>query len=247
MLKTSMKMAGLIVGLCVLATAPVVASESIVVAELKLQGSNNSLIQRNESFRFDRLRLIDEFYTLLGSPNDQILLKRLNLTVVQTPGTDTQYTVGFNAENVTLPEPFLSSMSETASLPQIVDDIRMFANVTLSEEWDLLRAQSNSISISKIEIENATVQTGRFFVSATGEMDVDTAGAVIGNLEVQVTNWKQALDFLVFKNPEQKPAIEAFLQGFAEGDTLTLPLQFIAGNITLGPFVLGTMPPLVLP
>lgn len=222
-------------------------ARNTVVAELKLQGSNSGLIRTNDSFRLGRIRLRDEIFTYINDPAVQSLLEIGDFTFVKEGDEGRSYRITLGATDIDMPMEIVKDISDKVVLPTTVDFALLEAVVTLSEPWNLLSAQNNKLQLTEISVEDASLVWGDVSFSATGEVQVSSAGLLKGSIMLNAPNWRDALALFIFDTEEQRDAMDVFISGFADGNHLDVPLDFAAGNIKIGPFVIAEMPPLRLP
>lgn len=103
-----------------------------------------------------------------------------------------------------------------------------------------LRGRSGVLRTASISIDGgdagATVQ---------GPVAIDEAGLIDAELAVTLRDPRALADLLLAAMPEARREIELSLAGIiAMGDAPTLPVRIVKGDVSLGFFLLGSIPPL---
>lgn len=221
-------------------------TNDVVVAELKLQGSNSGLIQKNDAFQLGRFRLRDEVYTYLNNPEFQTMLELAGFSVVKDTGLS-NYRIRLSGQEIPVFTALLASIGQHVDFPPEITFTEVDALVSLSAPWSLLAAQSHSIWMTEADIQTATVKWGGATVSLNGVISISKDGVLNGTITLDAPDWRNALALVIFDDADQYTAIESFVMGFADGDHLNVPLVLANGKLSIGPFDITDVPPLSLP
>lgn len=123
---------------------------------------------------------------------------------------------------------------------------RLDGTLTLDRPID---RQSGTPRITSVALRQARLAFGLPALAAAGDLTVSPEGYPQGRLELTATRWREVLPVLAalgLIRAELLPTWEAMLGKLAEPspdpDTVTLPLTFASGRISLGPFPLGPAP-----
>ncbi|MFH1795669.1 MAG: DUF2125 domain-containing protein [Pseudomonadota bacterium] len=118
-------------------------------------------------------------------------------------------------------------------------------DVTLKQGVALLRTGADSLRGISTDIRNVTVTSGTAGVSVSGPFAIDQAGLVDATLTIAITDPSTLISILRRAFPDMRPQLgqaEALLT--AMGDTPQLPLSISQGEMRMGFFTVGRIPPL---
>lgn len=117
--------------------------------------------------------------------------------------------------------------------------------MTLEDGVALVRSSPGSLRGMSTEIRNLTVTSGTAGVSVSGPFAVDRAGLVDATLTIAITDPSTLISILRRAFPDMRPQLgqaEALLT--AMGDNPQLPLSISKGEMRMGFFTVGRIPPL---
>ncbi|MEL6233386.1 MAG: DUF2125 domain-containing protein [Pseudomonadota bacterium] len=134
-----------------------------------------------------------------------------------------------------------------ASMPAL-DMLRISAQATLDAPIDRHMVRRRPSALREMTLEGATLRFGEVEIAATGALTVDATGIPEGRFDLQIRNWRMALDLAVAQgvlDPELRGRLEsglAVLAVVSGGDGLRVPLILSGGRVALGPIPIGQAP-----
>ncbi|MCO5161758.1 MAG: DUF2125 domain-containing protein [Mesorhizobium sp.] len=117
-------------------------------------------------------------------------------------------------------------------------------DVTLKDGVTLVRSTPRSLRGLSSEIRNMTVKSGTASIGISGPFAVDQAGLVDATLTIAIADPAELISILRRAFPDMRPQLgqaEAVLG--ALGDTPQLPLTISKGEVRMGFFSVGRIPP----
>lgn len=189
----------------------------------------------------------------IADGEEAVTLDTLRLAAELLPGAETDYHLGFHAEGLTLPDPLLAKLARGVALPEQVNRLHVDADVKFDAPWDLDAIEQQRPQPQHIRLRLAEAEWGALKLSATGELDIDSAGVPVGEISFKAENWRDMLELAVAagalpegvaSSAEKALGLVAKLSGRA--DTLNATIEFRDGGMYLGPVPLGEAPVMLL-
>lgn len=138
-------------------------------------------------------------------------------------------------------------------LPQRFETLNVSAMVEFDTAWDRRAIELRRPQPRRINLELAEAQWGTLHLKAAGDLHVDEAGQLTGDLAVQLENWKDLLDMAERASllpPTARGGLERILAIFAarseQPNKLDVTLNFLQGQMSIGPLPLGPAPVIIL-
>ncbi|MGR3453666.1 DUF2125 domain-containing protein [Pseudooceanicola sp.] len=198
-----------------------------------------------------RAQLVGDDVTLAGE--ETLSLDTLRIAAELLPGAETDYHLGFQAVDVTVPDPFLERLGDRIDLPDTVDNLHLDADVRFDRPWDLDALERARPQPRHIRLRLAEAEWGPLRLSATGELDIGPNGAATGEMSFKAEQWREMLDLAVAAGAlprsvadtaESALGMLARLSG--RPDTLNGTLEFRDGTMFIGPVPIGPAPVFLL-
>ncbi|MDW4549433.1 DUF2125 domain-containing protein [Defluviimonas sp. D31] len=136
----------------------------------------------------------------------------------------------------------------TGALPAKGEHVRLDAKLRLDRPLDRF-AQVEGIAVTGAEIRSAELEWGPLRVTGQGAVERLAGGTPDGRIDLSIKNWRAALPLLTrlgLIREELAPTVESAFEQLAlaggDAETLSLPLTFSNGRVSLGPIPLGAAP-----
>lgn len=136
-----------------------------------------------------------------------------------------------------------------AETETVLDQVQLDAELTLDRPLRAIVIEGPRPQPTSLEIKLAEYHSDGLEVKITGDLDIDNAGRISGDLTLRAVNWREMLRQAVASGlvPETfAPSLERGLNFVASlsgnTQTLDLPLSFKDGKVLLGIFPLGDAP-----
>ncbi|SLN51010.1 DUF2125 domain-containing protein [Pseudooctadecabacter jejudonensis] len=165
-----------------------------------------------------------------------------------SPDTTQTYDVFAEMRSIVLPENTRRFLDPQGTLPQLIQNLRIDSDVTLSQPLQLNANEDTPPQIDAITLTELSLNWGDIALTAIGEAAPNQNGALDGSVTVTTRNWETVITlgvangmidadrrFLVteiVRNLDETPHID---------DTLTLTLRVTDGQMSIGNFPIGPM------
>lgn len=138
-------------------------------------------------------------------------------------------------------------------LPRRFETLALSALIDFDTAWDRRALELRRPQPRRIDLNLAAAQWGPIQFKAAGQLDVDEAGQLEGDLALQAQNWTALLDMAERSSllpPNARNGLERILTLFAarseDPEKLDITLSFSNGQMYIGPLPLGPAPVLIL-
>ena len=162
-----------------------------------------------------------------------------------SPNTEKNYQVIAQIEKLNLS----NLMIGTGSDFQIVQNISLSAEVELSRPLDRLAIANGSPQLQTLHLHEALINYGETSVLLNGKLAVNELGALNGNINFTVQNWKPLFGLakdMGYVEPELEDFFYSILINLANQDgseeSLTIPLAIANNAVSYGALTLGVLP-----
>jgi len=162
-----------------------------------------------------------------------------------SPNTENNYQVIAQIEKLNLS----NLMIGTGSDFQIVQNISLSAEVELSRPLDRLAIANGSPQLQTLHLHEALINYGETSVLLNGKLAVNELGALNGNINFTVQNWKPLFSLakdMGYVEPELEDFFYSILINLANQDgsedSLTIPLAIANNAVSYGALTLGVLP-----
>ncbi|MDV7143229.1 DUF2125 domain-containing protein [Tropicimonas sp. TH_r6] len=150
--------------------------------------------------------------------------------------------------------PLLGRLAQAGLVPEEVETLRADLSVGFDRPWDRLAVETARPQPREIEIREIAVKWGELELRIAGDLELDAAGLVSGDVMVKSTNWRDILELVRQSGLVPESLVDpiesglGLLSGLAgRSDTLDIPLSFSNGRTKLGPVPLGPAPVIRIP
>ena len=146
------------------------------------------------------------------------------------------------------PDPQAAALLARAGWPEVIERINL--NAIARFDGPIRPADPGAFpALMELDVEQGDLVWGALRASATGLLRPDSAGLAEGQLMIEITGW-QAIPALLREagliKSNELIVVSAMLAGMAQQDgtpeTLSLPLAFAGGTMTLGVWPIGPAP-----
>ncbi len=148
----------------------------------------------------------------------------------------------------------IERLSGAGLVPAEVETLRADLSVGFDRPWDRLALETTRPQPREIEIREIAVKWGELELRVAGDLELDAAGVVSGEVMVKSTNWRDMLELVRRSGVVPDSLIDPVLSGLellsglaGRSDTLDIPLSFSNGRTRLGPVPLGPAPVIRIP
>ena len=172
-------------------------------------------------------------------------IETMSAHVSASPNTETNYQVTAQIQNLNLSNMLVGLGSDY----QRIQNISLSAEAQLSQPLDRLTMASGAPQLRMLLLHEALINYGDISVLLDAKLVSSEAGALNGNVNLTVQNWK-TLFSLVKRLGYIEPDLEEFfytilvnlaIEGGSE-DSLTIPLTITNNTISFGALTLGVLP-----
>lgn len=181
----------------------------------------------------------------------ELAMARILAAMRLTPDTVQSYDVFLEAKSIVLPASVRAMIDPQNLQPPIIHNLRFDSDLELSGPIELNASSPDPVAIRALSITEFALAWGDMSLSAIGDMTPDAAGVLNGSITVSARNWQQAMDLAVSTGAvadEQRFLITGIASNLDETphipDTLTVTLSVVDGNMAIGAYQLGSLPPL---
>ncbi len=199
------------------------------------------------SLPFDEATVESGPMTVVSDLGWQVALDKLLFAFRDAGPGVADYDLFLNGEKIVPPAEIKALLDPEGTLPAAVDQVWLDAGLTFDQPLD--RNMRGQIRVTAINLRELRLNWGTLAFTAKGQLTVDEVGIPTGEISLSAQNWQQVITLAVSAgvlSPTMAMMVQrggAMLAGGS--DTLTAPLTFRDGNMTLGPIPLGPAPRLV--
>ncbi len=191
---------------------------------------------------------------LIQGDNGSTDIATLTVAVEEVEGDPSAtYRFGLKADGLAPALPWRLQIDPSGALPDTLEALNADISVTFDAPWDRFAIERARPQPRQIKVELAEAKWGQLELQLAGDVTVDETGQPTGKMTVKARNWRDILAVAV--NTGLLPEVLAgtleeglglMAQLSGNPNTLDLPLDFIRGEIYLGPIPLGPAPVLRL-
>ncbi len=168
----------------------------------------------------------------------------LALRAAAIPNTYDSY---LSVEKITLPDDFWQQMFPHGALPLSIDTLRLNATATLDQELNRITfTEGPPPVLTALKLTELVLNWGDLTIQAEGALDIDQNGIPAGKITVTATEWEDLLTGLTNVGLLEPGIADTYRNMgtlLAEGsETLTVPLTFQNGFMSLGALPMGLAP-----
>ncbi|RYG91843.1 DUF2125 domain-containing protein [Loktanella sp. IMCC34160] len=184
----------------------------------------------------------------LALPDGTALAAARGLAALRpTPAEDgATYDLFTDLEAIALPETVKALIDPEGTLPGTVAMVRADSALTLDRPLDRHLGSGPAPALQAITLRDARIVWADMTLAATGDLTIAPDGTPDGRIEIGATGWERMIDLAVAAgaiDPGVAPTWVNMGRSMANGGpTVTLPLIFQNGRMSLGPFPLGPAP-----
>ncbi len=164
------------------------------------------------------------------------------------PGRPLVQQLGLEIDSVVPNAAVEAMLDPKGALPATLDQIYLNAEAGFDAPIDRHLA-ARPPQLTELTLQDAHIGWGPLRLSAQGELTVAADGTPVGRITLTVKDWPAMIDAAVglgLLRPEIAPTVHNMLAELATGspdpDTVTLPLSFQQGFMSIGPLPLGPAP-----
>jgi hypothetical protein len=195
----------------------------------------------------DGLTLIGEAGWTAGLADAQLSVRRSE-THADEPHA---YDAAFDARDLAPPEALRETLARAlgGELPARIDRLSLDLVAVLRRPLDRHAVEDSDLRPKALDIRRSLIRWGALGLEAEGRLDIGRDGTPVGRVELTARNWRAMLDAAERSGalaPGLATAIRAGLEVMtllsSNSDSITAPLVFADGRMSLGPVPLGEAP-----
>ncbi|MEE9454033.1 MAG: DUF2125 domain-containing protein [Paracoccaceae bacterium] len=205
------------------------------------QGIGITFMKPPSGSGLERLKMKSEVLGMIEDSTWRQLLERANFVVFPSEGKENSYTVELEVRAVSLPDSIAIELTK-AGLPQLVDYVKLHADITLSDAWDASAVQNGSVHIVGLLIRNLTLNWDEVNLSVHGAVNLGETGLVNGKIDAKVSPWESAMQLASLANGVQVEALDTLLNVMSEDENVALSFTIVEGRVKIGPVTIATIP-----
>lgn len=220
----------------------------IEIAQDDLRGS--VIFDGLTSLRLDRTSIVGDSLTITAPTGDMTRINAFRAATRQNDETGKNHQAAIELDGIDLPQTVIDAVFGASAPAAVVGQARV--NTVLGFDVALERASLESgirPQLNKIDVASADIVWGPLALAANGSLDVDGQGRLTGRIALTFQSWKNWFDALETLGliPSEtaqtwRRAAELLAATSGSSDTLTAPLSFQNGFMSLGPLPLGPAP-----
>ena len=206
------------------------------------------IVKKSASLALEKANFVTEELGAKMDDGTSYSASKALLAVERTPASESSYHFGFDAKDVTLPQP-AGLRLEAGILPETLSYARSDVTATFTAPWDLNALQTARPQPTRIDVKLIEAKWGELELRLAGGFDVDSAGRANGQITIKAQNWKDILQISAATGAIPAQLVRPIEQGLSllsglsgNRNTLDLPLTLDQGQMKLGPIPLGPAP-----
>ena len=213
------------------------------------QARASVFLDASTSLPLERVVIIIDRLSLASSLGWDMAVTEGRFAVEHEAATEASYRVGAALSEVVPPE-FLSALLDPGGrMPADVEALGLDASVRLDAPLDRHALDGPPPQVAEVNLADLSLKWGGVALRANGELELDSTGALVGNLDVQATQWRQVLDMASAAGLLGQEVPSALVQALelaslkdGRPETLNVPMVFKNGTTSLGPIPIGPAP-----
>lgn len=220
--------------------------EQVTLVSTKLQGS--VVAEPTPSLALDRITLVGEGLKARSSLGWQLGAESLRLATRQSGARDNAHQIGLDITAFAPDPALIAALAGQSALPATFDTFHIEAELGLDGPLDRSFAQTRP-SVTSLSLTATSLRWGNLHLTGTGGVTADANGYAEGEIALTLENWREALPIAIATGliavdvlPTWENALEILAAQSGAPNTLSLPLSFRNGRMSLGPLPLGPAP-----
>ena len=218
--------------------------DDIAVTSDRMRGS--VVFAPNTSLALDHSAFIAETVTVTGQSGWSVSLDEGRLATRRAVARENAHDIGLELLGFAPTSDLRSRLDPEGTLPAALETLKIDATAAFDAPWDRSALGADRPELTALDVTSARMIWGDMTLDASGALTVDEAGTPTGLLTVTATQWRGMLDMAVAAGLVQdglKDTVEKGLTLLSGGsDSVTMPLNFAKGLVSLGPVPLGPAP-----
>lgn len=174
----------------------------------------------------------------------RLALEDALLATRRNPGSELAHDISLTIDTLRPDAGLVARIDPEGRLPETVERLFLDATATFDRPLDRHAIRDPAL-LTAFEIGEATLVWGDLRLTASGALEVGADGRPTGSLDVEVTGWRTLLDLAIatgLLDRDLAPTVRQALSLLANGDELSVPLDFREGRVFLGPVPIGRAP-----
>ena len=220
--------------------------QEVTVTSTLIQGS--LILVPGTDLTLDRTAIAGDGIALASSAGWEAAAASLRFGTRRAPDSATAQEAALDLTTLTPDAGFRAALAPLSDLPEQIDLIRLDTVLGLSAPLDR-HAAANRPALTELRLREGLIRWGDMVASAKGDLTPAADGTPEGRIEIRIDQWRKLIPVfiaagLVTTEGAQTltRALELYAQQGDDPDTLTVPLTFANGFMTLGPLPLGPAP-----
>ncbi len=209
--------------------------------DTSVQGVGITFMKPPSGSGLERLKMKSQVLNMIKDSEWRRLLERANFAVFPSEDKENSYTVELEARAVNLPDSIATKLTQ-AGLPQLVDYVKLHADITLSETWDVTAVENGLVHVTGLFIRNLTLNWAEVNLAMLGAVNLGETGLVSGKIDATVSPWESAMQLANLADGVQIQALDTLLNVMSEGENVTFSFTIVEGKVKIGPVAIATIP-----
>lgn len=179
----------------------------------------------------------------------ELAMDALLSAIRQSPGRDKTYDIFLDARSIALPAELRRLIDPQRFQPDVIDGLRLDAEMELTEQIELNSAAQTPAEITAVRITEMVLTWGDMSATAIGDLTTTSGGLLNGSVTMTALNWDRALDLAVANgalDDNRRTFVTGIINTLDEtphiADTLTVTLTITNGEMMVGTLPLGSAP-----
>jgi hypothetical protein len=196
----------------------------------------------------DRTAIAGDGIALTSTAGWQAAAASVRFGTRRAPDSATAQEVALDLTTLTPDATFRAALAPLSDLPEQIDLIRVDSVLGLTAPIDR-HAAGTRPALTDLRLREGLLRWGDLVISARGDLTAAADGTPEGRIEIRVEQWRKLIPVLIaagLLTPENAQsltrALDLYAQQGSDPDTLTVPMLFTKGLMSLGPLPLGPAP-----
>ncbi|MGL4311716.1 MAG: DUF2125 domain-containing protein [Paracoccaceae bacterium] len=202
---------------------------------------------------FENSVLIGKELRLSAQPGGNFTAREMRLASDRQEDRPLAHRIGLEITSLGLDPALMARIDPKGQMPKALDTVHVDAVVGLDLPLDRHLA-GRSPHPTDIALTEARLIWGAVQITASGNLTVSANGVPQGRIEIRTLNWRPLLQLAIgadIVSPDAARTVEKLLKAMEKAsgaaNTISLPLVFAEGRMSLGPLPLGQAPRLFIP
>ena len=222
--------------------------------ELRTESARASFVFAPRSdYELDRMTAVFDGVEIESTTGWSADIAQARLATRRTAALADSVDIAFEALDLRPDGVLLADLAAAGLAPGSIGKLGIDARLSFDAPWDIHAVEARRPAATELDLNLLTLTWGSLELWMAGDLVVDAAGRVSGDITVRARNWREMLRIGAAAGwiPESlRPSLEVGIELLAglsgSPGRLDVPLTFNRGRVFLGPIMLGEAPRLRL-